>query len=114
VTARGFTGVKSIDGKFYYTFYFGEKTETKGMANFVLALYDANLAPVKTAEVEISKDSRLTASSFNGQHFLFMFSDLIKRKRTTVTLDVEGNVVKNNVEEKVKNALLTPDNDPEI
>jgi len=114
VTARGFTGVKSINGEFYYTFYFGEKTETKGMANFVLALYDANLTPVKTAEVEISKDSRLTASSFNGQHFLFMFSDLVRRKRTTVTMDKDGNVVKNNVEEKVKSALLTADNDPVI
>lgn len=26
VSARGFSGVKTINGEFYYTFYFGEKT----------------------------------------------------------------------------------------
>lgn len=114
VSARGFSGVKSIKGQYYYTFYFGEKSETKGMANFILALYNADLNPVKTAQIEISKDSRLTASSFNGKYFLFTFSDLVRRKRTTITMDKDGNTIKNNVEEKVRTALLTEENDPVI
>lgn len=114
LSARSFSGVKSINGQYYYTFYFGEKTENKGMANFVLALYDADLNPVKTAEIEISKDSRLAGSSFNGQYFLFRFSDLVRNKRTTITMDKDGNVIKNDVEEKVRAALLVADNDPDV
>ena len=114
LSARGFSGVKSINGEFYYTFYFGEKTDNKGMANFILALYDQNLKSVKNAEIEISKNSELAASAFNGQYFLFIFADLSKKKRTMVTLDKNGIIIKQNVEEDVRAALLTPDNYPEI
>jgi hypothetical protein len=115
LSARSFTGVKSINnGEFYYTFYFGEKTETKGMANFILAIYDADLKPVKTTNIEISKNSQLAASAFNGKYFLFIFADLNKNKRTTVSLDKGGNIVKQNVEEDVRAALLVPENYPDI
>jgi hypothetical protein len=42
-TPRGFTGVRSIGSEIVYLSWFGEKTETKGMANFVLRLYNNKL-----------------------------------------------------------------------
>lgn len=114
VSARGFSGVKSINGEFYYTFYFGEKTDNKGMANFILAIYDQNLTSIKNTEIEISKNSELAASAFNGQYFLFIFADLSKKKRTMVTLDKNGSIIKQTVEEDVRAALLTPDNYPDV
>lgn len=114
LSARSFTGVKTINGEFYYTFYFGEKTENKGMANFVLAIYDQDLKPVKTTDIEISKNSQLAASAFNGKYFLFIFADLNKNKRTMVSLDKGGNIIKQNVEEDVRAALLVPENYPDI
>ena len=104
VSARGFSGVKSINGEFYYTFYFGEKTDNKGMANFILAIYDQNLTSIKNTEIEISKNSELAASAFNGQYFLFIFADLSKKKRTMVTLDKNGSIIKQTVEEDVRAA----------
>lgn len=114
ISGRSFSGVRTINGQIYYTFYFGEKSETKGMANFVLALYDQDLKSIKNTNIEISKNSELAASAFNGKYFMFIFADVTKNKRTTVTLDKEGNIVKQKVDEDVKAALLMPDNYPVI
>lgn len=114
VSTRGFSGVQSLNGDYFYTFFFGEKTENKGMANFILAIYDKDLKEVKKTEVEISKNSYLAASCFNGNAFLFIFSDPIKRKRTTASFDKTGTIIKLNVEEDVRSRLLMSDNDPVI
>ncbi len=114
LTDRGFTGARSINGEYYYTLYFGEKTENKGMANFVLALYDKDMQPVKTTNLEITKNSELAASSFSGKYFLFIFTDINKKTRSLFILDKEGNIVKQKTEEDVRRALLTADNFPDV
>lgn len=114
VSTRGFSGVKSIDGKFYYTFYFGEKSDDKGMANFVLQLYDKDLNAVASKNLEINKNSELAASCFSGKYFLFIFADALKKTRTTFVLDGQGNIVKQKTDEDVRRALLMPDSYPDI
>lgn len=112
--ARGFSGVKSISSEIVFTTYFGEKTETKGMANFVLKLYDKELNEIKTTDVEVSKYSELASSAFTGKYFLFIFVDALKKTRTSVVLDKDGEVLKTNVEEDVRRALLVEENFPII
>jgi hypothetical protein len=113
-TPRGFTGVRSIGNDIVYLSWFGEKSETKGMANFVLRLYNKNLEEIKTTEVEVSKFSELASSAFTGKYFMFIFVDGMKKTRTMVTLDAEGNVIQKQVEENVARFLSTPDNYPVI
>ena len=112
--ARGFSGVKSISEQIVFTTYFGEKTENKGMANFVLKLYDKELNEIKTTEIEVSKYSELASSAFTGKYFLFIFVDALKKTRTSVVLDSQGNEVKTSVEEDVRRALLVEENFPVI
>lgn len=112
--ARGFSGVQNINGEIIFTTWFGEKTETKGMANFVLKLYDKDLKEIKTTEVEVTKFSEMASSSFTGKYFLFIFVDALKKTRTMVTLDAEGNVIQKKTEEDVRRALLTAENFPII
>jgi len=71
--SRGFSGVKSINGEIVFTTWFGEKTETKGMANFVLKLYDKDLKEIKTTEIEVTKFSEMASSAFTGKYFMFIF-----------------------------------------
>lgn len=113
-TARGFSGVRSINGEVVFTTWFGDKTETKGMANFVLKLYDKDLKEIKTTEVEITKFSELASSAFTGKYFLFIFVDAMKKTRTMVTLDAAGNIIQKKTEEDVRRALLTAENFPMI
>lgn len=84
------------------------------MANFVLALYDKDLKAVKSTDIEISKNSELAASAYSGQYFLFVFADVMKKKRTMVVLDKQGNILQNKVEEDVRMALLMPENYPDV
>lgn len=114
VTTRSFAGVQSINGQFYYTFYFGEKSETKGMANFVLALYDKDLNPVATKNIEVSKNSELAASAFSGKYFLFIFADVNRKTMTKIILDQNGNTVKQTVDEDVRRSLLVAESFPDI
>ena len=112
--ARGFSGVKSINGEIVFTTWFGEKTETKGMANFVLKLYDKDLKEIKSTEVEVTKFSELASSAFTGKYFLFIFVDALKKNRTMITLDASGNIIQKKSEEDVRRALLTAENFPII
>jgi len=112
--SRGFSGVKSINGEIVFTTWFGEKTETKGMANFVLKLYDKELNEIKTTEVEVTKFSEIASSAFTGKYFLFIFVDALKKTRTMVTLDAKGELVQKKTEEDVRRALLTAENFPII
>jgi len=114
ISSRGFSGVQTIDGSFFYTFYFGEKTENKDMANFVLQLYDQDLKSIATKTIEITKFSKLAASAFNGKYFFFIFADPNKNTETFVTIDKQGNLVKQKVNEGVRAALLVPDNYPDV
>src|SRR3954469_11952602 len=85
VTTRSFTGVRSVNnGEFYYTLYFGEKSETKGMANFVLAIYDKDLNAVTNKTIEVSKNSELAASAYSGKYFLFIFADVNRKTMTKI------------------------------
>lgn len=112
--ARGFSGVQSISNEIVFTTYFGEKTETKGMANFVLKLYDKDLNEIKTTDVEVTKFSEMAASAFTGKYFLFIFVDAMKKNRTMVVLDSKGELVKTKMEEDVRRALLVEENFPII
>lgn len=113
LTSRGFSGVKSLNGEYYYTVYFAEKTENK-MANFLLTIYDKDLNLLKQGKIELSKNSKLAASGFNGKYFLFVFADMPKKIRTTVCLDMEGNVVNRQDENDISFRLLTTENAPII
>jgi hypothetical protein len=115
VTTRSFSGVRSVNnGEFYYTLYFGEKSETKGMANFVLAIYDKDLNPVTNKTIEVSKNSELAASAYSGKYFLFIFADVNRKTMTKIVMDRTGAIVKQLAEEDVRRSLLVADAFPHI
>jgi len=97
-----------------FTSWFDEKTENKGMANFILKLYDKELKEIKTVTLELTKFSELASYAFTGKHFLFIFVDAMKKNRTMVTMDAAGNVIQRKSEEDVRRALLIPENFPVI
>jgi hypothetical protein len=111
---RSFSGVKSINGEIIFTSWFGEKTDNKGMANFVLKLYDKDLKEIKTTTIELTKYSELASYAFSGKYFLFIFVDALKKNRTMITLDAQGNTVQRKSEEDVRRALLIAENFPVI
>jgi hypothetical protein len=106
---RSFSGVKPLNNyQGYYLSYFGEKTENKGMANYIIEVYDANLKQAAKTTVEVTKYSEVVASAFDGTYFLFAFRDQMKRTLTYVTLDKTGKQVGQRVVEKVKVSLDNP------
>lgn len=109
IDSRGYNGVKSIPGKAFYFFHFGEKSATKGMANFTLELYDQSLNKISSIPIELSKSSELAGNCFNGQYFLFVFTDISHKTLSMITLDEKGAIVKKSVQEDVKRSLLDPD-----
>jgi hypothetical protein len=115
VDTRSFTGVRAVNnGEFYYTLFFGEKSENKGMANFVLAIYDKDLAPVTNKKIEVTKNSELAASAFSGKYFMFIFADVNAKTMTKILMDQAGNIVKRTVEEDVRRSLLVADAFPDV
>ena len=115
VNTRSFAGVRSVNnGEFYYTLYFGEKSGTKGMANFILAIYDKDLNAVTNKTIEVSKNSELAASAYSGKYFLFIFADVNSKTMTKIVLDKTGNIVKQAAEEDVRRSLLVADAFPDI
>ena len=113
-TGRGYSGVHVMPGKGYYTCYFGEKSQTKGMANFKLLLYNLDLQPLSANDLEISKNSELLASSANQNALFFSFGDIGAKTATYVTLDNTGKVIQKKVLTDIKPAFLTPENSPMI
>ena len=97
IRPREFRGVNPIEGKGYYTYYVNEKTG-KGMIEFALELYDLDLNVIKKTTVEVTKNSELVGSEFNGQDFMFVFNDLSKKTNTFITVDGKGDIIKKNVE----------------
>ena len=93
VRPKEFRGVNPIKGKGYYTYYVNEKTG-KGMIDFALELYDLNLNVIKKTNVQVTKNSILSGSEFNGQDFLFAFYDFKEKSYTLITIDGEGNILK--------------------
>lgn len=114
ISNRSFDGVHVQEGQGAYTFYFGEKSESKGMAFFWLEIFDLELNRINKVKLEISKRSELASSTFTGSNFLFAFNDVSKRTSTYITLDKSGNVIDKRVTEKVKMALLSKDNAPQF
>lgn len=103
VSKNEFRGVKPILNKGYYTFYVNEKA-AKGMVEFMLELYDLDLNPIKKTPILISKNSTMIGGEFNGQDFLFAFSDPMKKQNTFATIDSEGNIIKQEVRQNKKMA----------
>ncbi len=97
VRPREYRGVNPIPGKGYYTYYVSEKSG-KGMIEFALELYDLDLAVIKKTTVQVTKNSVLSGSEFNGQDFLFVFNDLSEKTNTYVTMDSGGNIIKKKTE----------------
>ena len=97
VRPKEFRGVNPIPQKGYYTYYVNEKLG-KGMIQFALEIYDLDLNLIKKTEVEVTKYSNLVGSEFNGDDFLFLFEDLKKKTNTFVSVDVNGNIVKQKTE----------------
>lgn len=96
VRKNEFRGVKSIENKGYYTFYVNERLG-KGMVEFMLELYDLNLNLTKKTPIQITKRSQLIGGEFNGKDFLFVFADVAKKQNTFITLDINGNIIKQDV-----------------
>jgi hypothetical protein len=97
VRPKEFRGVNPIKGKGYYTYYVNEKSG-HGMVDFALELYDLDLNVIKKTNVEVTKNSNLSGSEFNGEDFLFVFNDLKKKTNTYITIDSEGNILKKKTE----------------
>ena len=103
VGKREFRGVKPILNKGYYTFYVNEKA-SKGMVEFMLELYDLDLNLIKKTPILISKNSTMIGGEFNGRDFLFAFSDPLKKQNPFATIDMEGNIIKQEVRQNKKTA----------
>lgn len=97
VRPKEFRGVNPIKGKGYYTYYVNEKTG-KGMVDFALEIYDQDLNVIKKTNIEVTKSSEVVGSEFNGNDFMFVFNDLRKETNTFVTVDGQGNIIKQKTE----------------
>jgi len=96
-----FRGVQSIKDKGYYTFYVNEKAK-KGMVEFMLEIYDLDLNLINKTPILITKQSQLIGGEFNGQDFLFAFSDLSKKQNSFVAVDLQGNIIKQEARQNKK------------
>lgn len=103
VRKNEFRGVESIKDKGYYTFYVNEKGK-KGMVEFMLEIYDLDLNLIKKTPILITKASTLIGGEFNGNDFLFAFYDISKKQNTFATVDVQGNIIKQEVRINKKSA----------
>ncbi|MBP7515332.1 MAG: hypothetical protein KA791_12335 [Flavobacteriales bacterium] len=103
VRPKEFRGVNPIKGKGYYTYYVNEKSG-KGMIDFALEIYDQDLNVIKKTNIEVTKNSEVVGSEFNGNDFLFVFTDLSKKTNTFVTVDSQGNIIKQKTEPEKKMA----------
>ncbi|PCJ79921.1 MAG: hypothetical protein COA49_10230 [Bacteroidetes bacterium] len=79
--------------KGYYSFYVNEKAEA-GRRNFVIVIFDEKLDLLNKTSISISKRSVVDGAEFDGENFLFIFNDLIKKRRTLITCDSDGNIIK--------------------
>jgi len=93
VRPREFRGVNPIKDKGYYTYYVNEKSG-KGMIDFALEIYDLDLSLIKKTNVQVTKNSNLTGSEFNGQDFLFVFNDIAEKTNTLISVDATGAIIK--------------------
>jgi hypothetical protein len=105
VRPKEFRGVNPIKGKGYYTYYVNEKTG-KGMVDFALEIYDLDLNVIKKTNIEVTKNSEVVGSEFNGNDFMFVFNDLKKETNTFVTVDGTGNIIKQKTEPVKKIATV--------
>ncbi|GGK72285.1 DUF6770 family protein [Rufibacter glacialis] len=103
VRKKEFRGVESIKDKGYYTFYVNEKAKG-GMVEFMLEIYDLELNQIKKTPILITKNSQLIGGEFNGKDFLFAFSDFNKKQNTFATVDLEGNIIKQETRQNKKTA----------
>lgn len=108
IRPKEFRGVNSIKDKGYFTYYVNEKLK-KGMVEFALEIYDLDLNLIKKTEIAVTKNSEVKGAEFNGQDFLFLFTDLSEKANTYVTVDETGNVIKKKTEEnkKIQTAYTT-------
>jgi len=97
IRPKEFRGVNPIKGKGYYTYYVNEKSG-KGMVDFALEIYDQELNVIKKTNIQVTKNSEVVGSEFNGNDFMFLFNDLSKATNTFVTVDVQGNIIKQKTE----------------
>lgn len=74
----------------YYTFYVSEKLGN-GMVEFNLDIFDTNLNLVKRNPLEINKYAVLSSSVFNGENFIFAFTNYRKKDLHFYTFDSQGN-----------------------
>ena len=72
IRPREFRGVNPIKGKGYYTYYVNEKSG-KGMIDFALEIYDLDLNVIKKTNIQVTKNSEVVGSEFNGNDFMFVF-----------------------------------------
>jgi len=105
VRKNEFRGVRGIKNKGYYTFYINEKVG-KGMIEFMLEIYDLELKVIKKTPITITKHSRLLGGEFNGKDFLFLFDDYQKKTNTFVTVDGDGNILKEEVRKMQKRTTV--------
>lgn len=103
VSKKEFRGVKPILNKGYYTFYVNEKA-SKGMVEFMLEIYDLDLKMIKKTPILITKNSAMIGGEFNGRDFLFAFSDPVKKQNTFASIDMDGNIIKQEVRQNKKMA----------
>ncbi len=108
VRGKDFRGVKSIEDKGYYTFYFSERAG-KGMIEYILEIYDLDLNLVKKVPMQVRKTAFLSGGEFNGNDFLFYFIDLNKKTNTYFVIDNEGNIVQEQTvpNKKIASAMST-------
>lgn len=114
VRRREFRGVFPIinkatnEVKGYYTFYVNEKVGG-GMVNFIVDIFDNELNLLKETPITITKYSSVDGAEFNGTDFLFVFNDFMKKKLTYVTMDANGEIIKQKVITEEKRYAATAD-----
>ncbi len=107
VPARKFKGVKELEGKGYYTFYFEDKAK-KGYRDFVLKIYDYDLNEINTTKVNLPKNIILIDGVYNGENLLMGFIDGKNLKVTYVTFNENGNKLEERLDD-IKNKMLVTD-----
>lgn len=113
ISKREFKGVhpildvKTKEARGYYCFYISERKGKE--TEFVVALFNKSLELKKQTPIVMTKRSTVDGSCFNGNEFLFVFNDPVKKTLSYVSMDTLGNIIETKGTKEEKHYTATAD-----
>lgn len=113
VNHRALPGINSLGERpMYYTYYYAnQQRHDKNKVQVVVETFNDTLGVVNRVTLEIDKTADVAAVAFNDRYTFLTLVDPTRKSRTYMLVDREGEVVKKQSEDNIKEALL-PENYP--